>query len=159
MPRIENLFPEDELELTEEDVQEDDQPVGYMASVYFDEALGDLPRDGQHRIKSATGQEAWEQWCINCIMTERDVYPAYGSLFGISTVEAFKSDDTAEIESILTLEIIEGLMNDPYGRTAAVRDIEYNWLENNEAVEVLITVEGIEEVTIDLSVVIDKRAR
>lgn len=155
----ENLFPEEDIELTEEDIEDDEEPVGYMESVYFDEEIGDFIRDGQYRLKTATGQEAWEQWCINCLLTERDAYPAYGELFGISTIEAFKSDDRAEIESILTLEITEGLMNDPYGRTVAIREIEFDWQDNQEAVDIHVTVEGLEEASIDISVTIDRRVR
>ena len=155
----ENLFPEEDIVLTEEDIEDDEEPVGYMESVYFDEEIGDFIRDGQYRLKTATGQEAWEQWCINCLLTERDAYPAYGELFGISTIEAFESDDRAEIESILTMEITEGLMNDPYGRTVAVREIEFDWQENQEAADIYVTVEGLEEATIDISVTIDRRVR
>lgn len=133
-------------------------PIGYMPCVYFDEDLGDFVRDGQHKLKSSTRLEAWEQWCINCIMTERGAYPAYGNKFGISTYEAFHAEDRAEAESILTVEITEGLMNDPYGRTEYVESIEFDWI-HPDAVAMAITVRGIEDVTIDITAYIDKRGR
>ena len=155
----ENLFPDEDLEITAEELDdEEDSPVGYMESVYFDEAIGDLARDGQHRLKSATGIEAWEQWCVKCLMTEKGAYPAYGDDFGISTHEAFASDSREEIESILTLEITEGLMNDPYGRTEYVEEIKYNWIDAGD-VEITVTVQGIADATIDITVLIDQRAR
>ena len=155
----ENLFPDEDLEITAEELDdEEDSPVGYMESVYFDEAIGDLARDGQHRLKSATGIETWEQWCINCLMTEKGAYPAYGDDFGISPHEAFASDSREEIESILTLEITEGLMNDPYGRTEYVEEIKYNWIDAGD-VEITVTVQGIADATIDITVLIDQRAR
>lgn len=155
---MENLYPNEELTIESTDLIDEDSPVGYLGSVYFDESIGDFSRDGQFRLKPATGLEAWEQWCINCISTERGVYPAYGDLFGISTYEAFKAETRAEIESILTLEITEGLKNDPYQRTEYVENITFNWLPS-EDVEVTITVRGIEEVTIDITVVINPKVR
>lgn len=155
----ENLFPEETVEITAEDLLDAaDEPVGYLESVYFDEELGDFVRDGQYRLKSATGIEAWEQWCHNCLLTERGKYPAYGDVFGIATEEAFRSDDRAEIESILTLEITEGLMNDPYERTEYVENIEYDWVQSN-IVEIKVTVRGIYDVTRDITVMIDQRVR
>lgn len=153
-----NLFPE-ELEITAEEMDdEEESPVGYIGSVYFDETIGDFARDGQHRIKSATGVEAWEQWCINCLMTEKGAYPAYGDDFGIETSEAFATDSQEETESILTLEITEGLMNDPYGRTEYVEEIEFNW-KDADSVEISVKVRGIADATIDMTVLIDQRAR
>ena len=156
---VENLFPTDEVEMTADELQNaEDNPVGYLESVYFDETIGDFVRDGQHRLKSATGIEAWEQWCINCLLTERGKYPAYGDIFGIATEEAFQSDDRAEIESILTLEITEGLKNDPYGRTEYVESVNFNWVESN-MLEITVTVRGIYDVTRDITVMIDQRVR
>ena len=101
-----NLFPEDyETEVVTIDELNTDKPIGYKESVYFDEQLGDLLRDGHYNIRGATGVEAWEQWCINCLMTERDKYPCYGRAFGIKTEEAFKSNDRNKTESILTREL------------------------------------------------------
>lgn len=154
-----NLFPEEDIEIIAEELDdEEDSPVGYVESIFFDEKTGDLARDGQNKLRKSTGLEAWEQWCINCLLTEKDAHPAYGSAFGISTYEAFKTDDRSEAESILTLEITEALMNDPYGRTQMVESIEYDWITTSECT-VTVTVQGIEDVTIDITTAIDQRAR
>ena len=156
----ENLYPAQTAEILAEEINDEtDGPIGYMDSVYFEESIGDFVRDGHYRLKGATGIEAWEQWCINCLLTERDAYPSYGSKFGIATKEAFKAETREEAESILTLEINEGLMNDPYGRTEAVEDIIYNWIGAGDGVEIIVTVRGIEDVTRDITVIIDSRAR
>lgn len=157
----ENLFPEDELdeEIEAEELDDEEEaPVGYMESVFFDETLGDFARDGQHRLRSATGVEAWEQWCSNCLLTEKDTYPAYGELFGISTAEVFGTSDRELAESILTVEITEGLMNDPYGRTEFVESIDFEWI-GADAVQVHLVVRGIDDASIDLTTTIDQRAR
>lgn len=156
---MENLYPEDDMEIVAEELNdEEDSPIGYLESVYFDESIGDLVRDGKNQMKVATGLEAWEQWCINCLLTEKDAYPCYGSGFGISTYDAFKATDREEAESILTLEITEALMNDPYGRTEAVEEITYNWLGTDE-LEIQVTVRGVYDVTRDITVLLDQRAR
>lgn len=164
----ENLFPEDELEeeetededLMEEELEEEEEPVGYKESVYFsDDGIGDIVRDGQYRLKSATRLEAYEQWCINCLMTERDKYPCYGETFGIATEEAMQAESREQAESILTLEITEALTNDPYERTEYVDNIEFDWDKAPDAVSISLTVHGIEDVTLDITVIVDPRVR
>lgn len=154
-----NLFPEgyEEAVVSVDDVTED-KPVGYKASIFFDEELQDLTRDGQYRVGSASGIDAWEQWCINCIQTERDVYPSYGEFFGIKTIEALATNDRQKTESILTREICEGLQNDPYGRTEYVSNIVFDWSGPDE-LDVTVTVRGIDDVTIDITATINMRAR
>lgn len=154
-----DLFPTgyaDEIVTLEEVVEEKD--TGYREGVYFDIESGDFVRDGQYRVKSATGLESWEQWCYNCLSTEKGAYPCYGDLFGISTVEAFAADTRALAESILTREISEGLQNDPYGRTKYVSDVTFDWISSEE-LGIHITVVGVDETTIDLTTVINALAR
>lgn len=153
------LFPsgyENEI-ITMEDIA-DEKATGYKEGVYFDPESCDFVRDGQYRVKSATGIESWEGWCRNCLMTERGVYPCYGDTFGIATREAFQAETRDKAESILTREICESLQNDPYGRTKYVSDVEFSWVES-DALEISVTVVGIDEATIDITVVIDVRAR
>ena len=153
------LFPEgyEEEVVTEEDLA-DESESGYKEGVYFDPETGDFVRDGQYRVKSATGLESWEQWCRNCLMTERGAYACYGDTFGIATYEAFKAETREKAESILTREICESLQNDPYGRTSYVSDVAYEWV-NSDSLNVTVTVVGIDSTTIDLSITLDIRER
>lgn len=154
-----DLFPtgyENEI-VTLEDVT-DKKETGYRESVFFDPDTNDFVRDGQHRVKSATGTEAWEQWCRNCIETERGVYPCYADWFGIATREAFAAETREMAESILIREITEGLQNDPYGRTKYVSDVEFEWVDA-DALEVSVTAVGIADTTIDITARIDVRMR
>ena len=136
----------------------DKKDTGYKEGVYFDPESGDFVRDGQFRVKSATGLESWEQWCRNCLNTERGAYPCYGDKFGIPTKEAFQAETREMTQSILTREICESLMNDPYGRTKYVSDVEFEW-QDADAVSVDVTVVGIDDASIDLTTVIDARTR
>ena len=154
-----DLFPtgyESEI-VTLEDVT-DTKETGYRESVFFSPDTNDFVRDGQYRVKSATGTEAWEQWCRNCIETEKGVYPCYGDRFGIATREAFAAETREMAESILTREICEGLENDPYGRTKYVSDVEFEWVDS-DALEVNVTIVGITDTTIDITARIDVRMR
>lgn len=153
------LFPtgyENEV-VTLEDVT-DTKEKGYRESVFFDPDTNDFVRDGQHRVKSANGIEAWEQWCRNCIETEKGVYPCYADWFGISTRAVFGAETRDMAESILIREISEGLQNDPYGRTKYVSDVEIEWVDA-DALEVKVTAVGIADTTIDLTARIDVRMR
>lgn len=154
-----NLFPtgyEEEI-VTLEDVT-DEKETGYREGIYFSLETGDYVRDGQYRIKSATGLESWEQWCRNCLMTERGVYPYYPDTFGISTREAFQAETRDKAESLLTREICESLANDPYGRTKYVSDVEFSW-EDADALEIQVTVVGVDDASIDITTTLDERLR
>lgn len=155
-----NLFPEgyDEEEVTLDELQVE-QPVGYKEGVYFDEELGDFYRDGRYRLGYATGIKSWEQWCINCLSTERGKYPIYGGVFGIATAEAFQTNDRKKAESILTREICESLQADPYGRTKYVSDVTFDWTSAPDALVVNSTVVGIDDVTIDITTVLEPGMR
>lgn len=154
----ENLFPEDDIEASEDDAEE--EIVGYKESLFFDETEGDILRDGQFRLKPSTGIESWKQWCINCLLTEKGQHPAYSSDFGIATHDAFASGNRDEIESTLTREISESLMNDPYGRTEYVDEIEFNWGEPDpDSLYVSMKVHGIDDVTIDITTTINEELR
>lgn len=154
-----NLFPTDyDQEVILQTEITDEKDTGYRESVYYDIESLDFVRDGQYRVKSATGVEAWEQWCHNCLMTERNVYPCYSEPFGIATREAFQAETREKAESILTREICESLQNDPYGRTKYVSDVEFEWIES-DALSVSVTVVGKEDITIDITALLDIRMR
>ena len=146
-----NLLPEDyEDETIDESETEEDTPVGYRPGVLFDWKTGDFPRDGRNLLQDATGVESWQQWCQNCIQTERYKYLAYSTDFGIELDEVFKASTRAQAESILTRQITEALEADPYERTAYIDNIIYDWTTPG-GVRVYVTVVGIADVTIDVT--------
>lgn len=146
-----NLLPEDyEEETVDVSETEDDTPVGYRPGVLFDWKTGDFVRDGRNLLQEATGVESWQQWCQNCLQTERYKHLAYDTDFGIELDEVFKASTRAEAESILTRQITEALEADPYGRTAYIDNIIYDW-SSTDGVRVDVTVVGIADVTIDVT--------
>ena len=146
-----NLFPEGyEDEIVDEDEIESEEPIGYRPGVAFDWQTGDFVRDGRNRMLDATGVESWQQWCMNCLQTERYKHLAYSSDFGIDVDEVFRAGTHEESESILTRQINEALLADPYGRTEYVSDIDYTWTAP-DSIQATVTVVGIADVTIDVT--------
>lgn len=145
-----NLYPEDyEDETIEDEDTEDEEPIGYRPGVAFDWNTGDFIRDGRNMLQEATGVESWQQWCQNCLQTERYKYLAYSEDYGIEVEEVFAASTREEAESILTRQITEALEADPYGRTSYIDSIAYDWTAS-DAVQVELTVVGIADVTIDV---------
>lgn len=148
----ENLFPADyEEEIISEADLTDDEPIGYRSGVAFAWNPGDFVRDGQNDIMDTSGVESWQQWCMNCLQTARYKHQAYSDDFGIDIDEVFSAETHEEAESILTREITDALLADPYGRTAYIEAVEYDWTAP-DAVQTTITVVGIADVTIDITV-------
>lgn len=150
-----NLFPEDyeEEEVTESEIEDDS--TGYQPGVAFDYETGDFIRDGKSRLLESDGIESWKSWCINCITTERYMHLAYNTDFGIEITEAMQATSQEEAESILTREITEAILADPYERTEYIENIEYSW-DAPDSVRIDLTIHGIDDVTIDITVNITK---
>lgn len=145
-----NLLPEgyeNEVVLDEDRVKEG--PIGYRNGVAFDYEHGDFKRDGRNRLLDSDGIESWRSWCINAILTERYSFLAYSSDFGVEWETVFRAESKEEAESIATRQITECLLADQYKRTRYVEDISYNWIAP-DSVEIHATVQGIDDVTIDL---------
>lgn len=151
-----NLFPEgyEEEIITEEDLVTE-QPTGYRNGIAFDNRLGDFLRDGMHKLLDSDGIESWKSWCINCLQTERYKHLAYSSDFGIEIDKAMKASTREEAESILTRQITEAIMADPYKRANYISDITYDWTAP-DAVVVSATIHGVDDATIDITAYITK---
>lgn len=151
-----NLFPEgyEEEVITAEDL-ETSRPIGYRNGVAFDDRLGDFLRDGMNKMLDSDGIESWKSWCINCLQTQRYNHLAYSSDFGIDTDAAMKATSREEAESILTREISEAIMADPYERTQYIEEITFDWTAP-DALVVHVTIHGVEDVTIDITAYITK---
>lgn len=145
------LFPDGyESEVMSQAETSADTVTGYKPSLYFDGE--DILRDGQNRVIESTGIEAWEQWCMKCLLTERYKYPAYSTDYGIEVDEALLAETREKAESILTREINEALLADPYGRTSYIEDIAYDWTVSPDSVQIQIVAVGLSDVTIDFTI-------
>lgn len=151
-----NLFPTgyEDAVITEED-RKSSAAIGYRNGIAFDYETGDFKRDGKNSLLDSDGIESWKSWCIICIQTERYAHLACPSDFGIETAAAMRATSRAEAESILSREITEALLADPYGRTKYVEDISYEWT-SPDSVVVSATIHGIADVTIDITAYLTK---
>lgn len=149
-----NLFPTGYNEaLCTMEIEEihDKRATGYRRSVYFDDELGDFVRDGQFRLKDATGIEAWKQWCVNTVQTQRFASPYYSTDIGIDWKSIIGEGDHDLAESLLRAEITDALLADPYGRTKEVSSITFEWPEA-DALSAHVEAIGVDGSTIDFSV-------
>lgn len=151
-----NLFPEGyETETMNPKELESTNSVGYRNGISFDDITGDFLRDGKNMLLDSNGLESWKSWCINCLQTERYKHLAYGTDFGIELELAMKASSREEAESILTRQITEALLADPYERTEYIESIEFDWTAP-DAIEVDVVIKGKEDVTIDITAYITK---
>lgn len=97
----------------------------YRPSVFFDYEIGDFARDGANRMVEATGKEAFMQWCMKIIATERDAFLAYSTNIGTEMEYAAGQPDHESVEASVERTIIEALMANP--KTEYVRDFEFTW--------------------------------
>lgn len=151
-----NLFPTDyETEIITDEDRSSGSQTGYRNGIAFDFKTGDFVRDGKNSILDSDGIESWKSWCIICLQTERYAHLACPSDFGIETTAAMEATSREEAESILTREITEAILADPYGRTEYVEDISFDWTAP-DTVEVRAVIHGIADVTIDVTAYLSK---
>lgn len=112
----------------------------YKPSFYFDYVLGDFRRDGANKLVVADGREAWMQWCIKTVVTERLDRMSYSSDIGAELEEALKQADTEAVESALERTITEALMVNP--KTEYVRDFQFTW--DSDGLHCEFTIKGKE---------------
>ena len=151
-----NLFPDGyENEVVDQESLVTGQPIGYKPGAAFDYRNGDFIRDGRNYVLGNTGIEEWKSWVINCMQTERYKYLAYNTDFGIELDQVFSASSRQAAESILTREITEAIMADPYERTEYIDSIEYTWIDS-DSVQVTASIVGIADVTIDVTANVQK---
>ena len=112
----------------------------YKPSVRFDFVTGDFLRDGAGRMIIADGKDAWIQWCIKTVHTERLACMAYSSDIGTEMEDALRHSDVAAVESAVERTITEALMTNP--RTEYLRGFVFAW--SADALHCSFTVKGKE---------------
>ena len=124
----------------------------YMPALFFDYRAGDFVVEANGELKQADGQEAYKQWCIKQIMTERYAYMAYSDEIGVEMDEALDTADYAAALSGIERTITEALMINQ--RTEYVSGFEF---ERGSATEIHVTftVKGLNleavEISMDIS--------
>lgn len=106
---------------------EENRKQQYKPSVYFDYATGDFRLDGAGRMAGASGREAYMQWCIKAVMTERDAFLTYSTKYGAELETSLAQSDRASVEASLERTITEAIMANP--KTEYCRDFTFTWPE------------------------------
>ncbi len=110
-------------------------------SVYFDFEKGDFSLESNGEIKTASPYDAWVQWCLKTVLTQRWAFLAYSTQAGVEIEEAFAQQDRKAQESYMEKTITEALLADPYQRTKRVYDFTFVW--KTDGVEVTFWVNGL----------------
>lgn len=136
-----------------EGATENEKITGYRQSISFDFGTGDFLRDGANRLIKSSGHEAWVQWCIKCLQTQRYAYLAYPDTYGIDIEMVFNTTTRAEAENELTRQITEALKADPLERLSFIESMTFNWMDDTSVV-VDLSLVGIDGNTADFQTLI-----
>lgn len=117
---MEQLFPTFDLPEITSDEEEDES---YKQSVKWDWEKGDFVRDATGKMLICDGHEAYIDWVLKTLSTERMSCLAYDSDIGTEFEDIFSYDDSDRVESEIEKTITEALMVDP--RTDYVRDFAF----------------------------------
>ena len=129
----------------------------YKGSAYFDFQTGDFALDGGGKIFGASGFDAWKQWCIKTIATQRGAYSNYTSGLGIEGEQAMAQPTEALQKLSLESTIKDALLADPYHRTMEVRD--FAWSRGVDSLHMSCTVVGQDDrtATIEYDIPLERR--
>ena len=116
----------------------------YKGSVYFDFSIGDFRRDGAGKLAVAEGREAYAQWCLKTVMTERMAHLAYNSDIGTEMREAMAQADVEAVKSAMERTITEALMVNK--ATEYVRNFEFTHTPAELKVEFTVKGKDWEEI-------------
>lgn len=136
-----NLFPVFDVPEIQTPAPAEEQK--YKPSIFFDYELGDFKRDGANKMLLSDGKEAYMQWCMKAVLTERLCCLSYSSDIGTEAEAALKQADTEAVESSLERTITEALMVNP--RTEYVRGFEFLWDSDRLHVSFAVKGKGWEE--------------
>ena len=142
------LFPV--FEMPSVDIVKQSEEQKYKSSVYFDFNTGDFKQDGAHKLIPANGREAYRQWCIKIVLTERYDHLAYSMDIGTELNEAMQEPEISAIKSALERTITEALMVNKH--TEYVRDFTFS--READCMRLSFTVKGydLEEQQINLTI-------
>lgn len=122
----------------------------YRPSVFFDFEAGDFLRDGANRMVEATGREAFMQWCMKTIATERDAFLAYSTRIGTEMEYAAAQPDHASVEASVERTVIEALMVNP--KTEYVRDFVFSWAGTTLSGTFKVKARDLDEIRLALAI-------
>ena len=131
----EELFPTFDFPTIDEDDLEEER---YSPSVYFDYEKGDFIRDGVNNMVVADGKDAFIQWCIKTVCTERNKFLAYDDDIGTEFEQMANAPSREEKENIIIDSITDALSVHP--AFESVDDFEFEY-QGDECI-ISLTIKG-----------------
>lgn len=163
-PQFDDGYEDDdelEVESTDSDDEEqdaaeieDDDVLMDVRTPLFDFDAGDFVLNKSGKMRTASPDEAWSQWCVKNVATPRYHLLAYGQNYGVDEESAMIEMDTESKLNALESEITDALLADPNNRTADVG--EFAWSRSSvdpSAFVGHVDVENADQTTIGLTVV------
>lgn len=96
----------------------------YAPSLKFDFEKGDFVLDGAGRLVTCNGHEAWGEWCLKQLATERNTRLAYSDKIGVEIESAARDEpDQESMKLAIERTITEALLVNP--ATEYVRNFEF----------------------------------
>lgn len=138
-----NLFPVFQTPTILEETKKSE--AVYKESYYFDYEKGDFALDGNGRVIAADGYNAWKQWCIKTIATQRKAYLNYTAGLGIDGDQAMAETSVEKQKQALETTIRDALLRDPYKRTIDVQNFE--WSQGVDSLHMTCTIIGQDDRT------------
>lgn len=135
-----DLYPVFEVPTVAE--EEQGEEYRFPPSSFFDFETGDFVADATGRMRESDGVDAWKQWCLKAVYTQRSAFAAFTDGYGVEGDEAFQENNRLAQQSAIERTISEALTADPYNRTLFVRDFRFSW--QDDGVNVTFTVMGQE---------------
>lgn len=110
----------------------------FNSSIDFDFEKGDFTKSAG-RLKVSDGYNAWVQWCIKMISTQRYDCIAYNDQLGVEIPADICSMESSDAESQISSTIADTLLADPAGRTQTVDSFSFSWGEDTVLVTCMVT--------------------
>lgn len=124
-----NLYPTAGVEAADYTDRAMGGETSYGSTVQFDFEKHEFILSPTGKQKTVTSSDAWGEWCVKAMSTERYRYLIYSNRYGeeIDTLLG-KSKPHEVIESEIRRMTRECLMCDP--RTAKVEDFHFQWIKD-----------------------------
>jgi hypothetical protein len=131
------------------DLTEAEQSPEFKKSIYFDFNKGDFVTDGTGKLQAADEYNAWIQWCLKAVYTERYAYLAYSDEYGAELEEIMRGNENKSAkESSIARTITDTLMADPAKRTISVANFNFDWKNDSIYVSFEVVAANIGKATL-----------
>lgn len=109
----------------------------------FDIEKGDFVFDAAGKIKTATEQEMFIQWCLKACHVMRFSKIAYSNSYGAEIDTALQEPTKAAKESYMQRTITDAILADPYQRAISVTAFQFDW--SDDGVEVTFEIIAVDD--------------